>query len=596
MHSMRSASASPRPNGHMRFPVLARLPLRRQGGASSSSSPVLLLEGQARLVRKQPRPRSAMSRRWLASAARHRRSEDAPAHLLQPFDVDRAGSPPRSPTTYPTCTTTSIQSSCEELNGHVDGRASPWAQPHATSPAFGPWEHPRDETGGPVWTTAGLRGNVRGDAPGFSEAVGELPSWQVAVCLIAASNISCALSRGAMAVSVFPMASNFGWSDGFSGLVQSGFFLGFTLSSFTGGYLATRFRPEALLGATVAGTSLFTALTPLAAQAAPETGEWLLAARVLTGCAEGLIYPSIQGLISARVPNENRGQALGLCYSGAEVGNVLALITSPPLIQSFGWASNFHVYSCFGLLWLASWQRLIWSEQQLLVGSPPEAQAKPTSPQVVQPNAAISWKDMISNKPFRAVMASHATYQLGNLIALSWLPTYFCQQFGTDMCGSAAMSSAPWFFSVVTTNGAGILADKLASTGKLSLLETRKAMQIVASGGPALCFLSLMAHSGPGGDETALQAMVTLTAMISMAQFKTGGYGPNFMELSPRNASVLCGISTSLASIFGTGGVLTTGFILQNLHSWPAVFGGMATLNLLSLGLYLRDADVEAQL
>ena len=432
-----------------------------------------------------------------------------------------------------------------------------------------------------------------------AEQASALSPWQVSVGLIASANVACALCRGAMSVSGFQMAEQFDWSDGFTGIVQSGFFLGFTLSSLGGGYLAVRVRPEALLALTVAGTSLFTALTPLAAHLSTDAPMALPAVRTLTGVCEGFIYPSIQGLISARVPDKNKSQALGLCYSGAEMGNVLALSASPAIIQSFGWSSNFHLFSACGLLWLAAWKKLLDAEQETSSSSgaaqsvtvPSSADAAPST---LDEAASVSIPDMFSNKAYRAAVASHASYQLGNLMLLSWMPTYFCQEFGTDLCHSSAYSALPWLFSIVATNGAGLLADKISASGALSPLKTRKAMQMIASGGPAVCLMSLIMHSADGG-ETATQAMLTMTAMISMAQFKTGGYGPNFMELSPKHASILCGTSTSLASLFGTAGIMATGAILENLHSWPLVFGGAAAVHMASLGLFLRDASTEPQ-
>jgi ACS family sodium-dependent inorganic phosphate cotransporter len=433
---------------------------------------------------------------------------------------------------------------------------------------------------------AGLRGGDR---------IYARPFWQTSVGLIASANVACALSRGAMVVSGFPMAEQFGWNDGFTGVVQSGFFLGFTLSSFGGGYLAARIKPEALLALTVAGTSLFTALTPLAAHLSNRDGSIALpAVRALTGLCEGLIYPSIQGLVSARVRKENKARSLALCYSGAEMGNVLSLTASPAIINSCGWSSTFHLFSFCGLVWLAAWKKLLDSEQRAPADADPAASA--AAPAVYSSYCeevdSLSLVEMFSSRAYRAAVASHASYQLGNLMLLSWMPTFFCQEFGVDLCHGSAYSILPWVFSIATTNASGFLADKVVGTGGFTALQTRKAMQIVASGGPALCLLSLVANSGT---LTAPEAMLTMTAITSMAHFKAGGYGPNFMELSPRHASVLCGTSTSIASLVGTAGIMGTGAVLENLHSWPLVFGGIAAIHVASLGIFLKDASAELQ-
>eukprot|EP00193_Tetraselmis_chui_P004596 CAMPEP_0177766840 /NCGR_PEP_ID=MMETSP0491_2-20121128/8738_1 /TAXON_ID=63592 /ORGANISM="Tetraselmis chuii, Strain PLY429" /LENGTH=491 /DNA_ID=CAMNT_0019283279 /DNA_START=364 /DNA_END=1835 /DNA_ORIENTATION=- len=367
-----------------------------------------------------------------------------------------------------------------------------------------------------------------------AQGVRALPAWQVTLALCCASNVVCATARGAMSVSVFPMSQLFGWTDSFTGTVSSAFFMGFTLSSLCGAYASTRLKPH-MLTAAVVGTSAFTALTPLAAQLDPH--------RVATGISEGLLYPALQGLVSKHVPRENRAQGLGLCYSGAEMGNVVALTTSPALIDGLGWSANFHVYSMLGLGWLAAWGAHTGGKATEAPTTSPAATPR-TTPASDTP---VPWAQILSNRAYRATVISHCSYQFGNLVALSWLPTYFHQQYNADMCSSAALSITPWVVAIGATNLAAWSSDKFVSSGVLSATHTRKLMQTIASAGPAACILHLLLSSAQ--DTSCVEAMLTLSCMISLLQFKAGGYGPNFMDLSPKHASLLCGLSTSLAGV-----------------------------------------------
>eukprot|EP00951_Prasinocladus_malaysianus_P039353 scaffold440168_cov43-Prasinocladus_malaysianus.AAC.1 len=163
-------------------------------------------------------------------------------------------------------------------------------------------------------------------------------------------------------------------------------------------------------------------------------------------------------MISQHVPKKNKAQALGLCYSGAEIGNVLSLMTSPGLIQWFGVAANFQAYSALGISWVAIW--LTMSGSLISNLSPPEDtktthvsdDAASTTPSD-QPE--LSLKDLVGSKAYLSTVASHCTYQLSNIMALAMLPTFFSQEYGADMCSSAALSVTPWIFAVGATNMAG---------------------------------------------------------------------------------------------------------------------------------------------
>ena len=86
------------------------------------------------------------------------------------------------------------------------------------------------------------------------------------------------------------------------------------------------------------------------------------------------------------------------------------------------------------------------------------------------------------------------TFQTGSLL----------QEWGLDVTKSSFLSGLPWALSFALANLAGWSADSLINKKLLSITNTRKLMQGIASLGPATCLTFLaMQKSGPGHKPTA---------------------------------------------------------------------------------------------
>jgi hypothetical protein len=106
---------------------------------------------------------------------------------------------------------------------------------------------------------------------------------------------------------------------------------------------------------------------------------------------------------------------------------------------------------------------------------------------------------------------------------LSWLPTYYNQEFGVDVQQSALLSVLPWFVTILVSNSSGWIADGLANSGRLSMTNTRKLLQTIGSVGPALALLYLAtAHNNPGELEMG-EAVGALTATLALGGFQSAG-------------------------------------------------------------------------
>lgn len=78
---------------------------------------------------------------------------------------------------------------------------------------------------------------------------------------------------------------------------------------------------------------------------------------------------------------------------------------------------------------------------------------------------------------------------------------------------------------------------------------------------------------------------------FTLAAFVTGGFSVNHMDVAPRYAGTLMGITNTAGTIPGIIGVYVTGLILEATGSWALVFGVAAGVTLVGLVFFLLFAS-----
>lgn len=406
----------------------------------------------------------------------------------------------------------------------------------------------------------------------------EAGDWKAVVGLSALLAMICSVDRAAMSVALGPMGEEFMWSDTVKGTISSSFFIGYTLTNFVGGYAATRFNPKAVLLGGAVVWSTFTLLTPAMAGNLPA----LLATRAAMGFGEGVTFPAISNLFAKWVPKGNLTSSLSVAFSGGPVGIIAALLLAPVVIDTLGWPSVFYICGATGLAWAAYWQPTI-PEQPPCA---PLAAASADSPDVAAPTASmeeepvrlgdVPWGAFLRTRSLWALLGLHCSHNMGPLICLSWMPTYYATQFGLDVGHSAALSVLPWGLNIVCANAAGYFGDKMLNDWGVDRTLTRKLMQALGSMGPAACLFALAADQGEG--HGMVQSVALLSATLALGGCQSAGLGSNHQDIAPRWAGILFGITNACASIIGIGGIIGTGLLLDKTHSWTAVFGMAAAV------------------
>jgi ACS family sodium-dependent inorganic phosphate cotransporter len=384
----------------------------------------------------------------------------------------------------------------------------------------------------------------------------------VGLCFL--STFICYIDRVNISFAIIPMAQEFGWDKTTQGIVLSSFFYGYLATQILGGWLADRFGGKAVLGIGVVWWSLFTLLTPPAAAVSIAV---LFGARVLMGLGEGLNFPAVLSLFGRWVPQSEKSRAGTLTYTGIPLGTVAAVLLTPLVIDAWDWRMVFYLYGLLGFVWYAAWQLRVTSspEEHPSIHPAELARIRENAPDATRVER-VPWRALLSKGPVWALIVNHFCANWGFYIVLTWLPTYFNEALGVDVESLGAYTFLPWVVMFVMGNFAGWLADALVRRG-VSVTAVRKGMQSVGFLLPAGLFTLI------GRIETPEAGMLLMIGALGFGAFTLAGFAVNHLDIGPRYAGTLLGLSNTAGTIPGIVGVTLTGYMLQETGSWELVFG-----------------------
>lgn len=386
----------------------------------------------------------------------------------------------------------------------------------------------------------------------------------------------CYIDRVNISYAILPMAAEYGWDTATQGWVLSSFFVGYLATQLLGGWWAAHIGGRALLTFGVLWWSLFTILTPLAASFSFGA---LIGARIGMGLGEGVAFPAIYQLLGRWIPPHERARAAALNGSGIPLGTVAATLLTPWLVGSFGWPAVFHACGAVGLLWYAFWHFTSSERLEDAPGIHPSEIAyirAHTATAIVKP--VVPWGRIFRSSAVWALVFNHFCANWGFYVILSWLPRYFADVHGLDLKGAGYASLLPWVVMFAMTNVGAQLADGLLKRGR-SVTFVRKLMQSIGFFGAAAALLAIgQAHTVP-------LAIGLMCVALGLGSFALSGFGSNHLDIAPRYAGALMGLSNTAGTLPGVIGVAVTGYILAATGSWPLVLG-------IAAGLYVAGGIV----
>jgi ACS family sodium-dependent inorganic phosphate cotransporter len=388
----------------------------------------------------------------------------------------------------------------------------------------------------------------------------------------------CYIDRVNISVAIIPMAADLDWGMQTQGMVLSSFFVGYLLLQIVGGLLADRFGGKVVLGVGVLLWSLFTILTPPAASIGLGL---LLATRILMGMGEAVTFPSIYSLYSRWVPITERSRAVGLANSGIPLGTIFALIVTPMIVQAWGWQWAFYLFGLVGVVWFVVWQLMVTRSPELderVTEAEREIIKAGANSDPVEAGPPI--REFLKSMPVWAIIVAHFCNNWSLYVLLSWLPTFINKGLGVDYASVGWVTMIPHVASFIFLNVAGSIADRLVRSG-MDVGKVRKLMQTIGFGGLSTALLIV------GEVESVWLAITIMTIGNALGAFVVGGFVVNHMDIAPKYAGTLMGITNTAGTIPGIIGVFVSGLILELTGSWALVFQVTAGVTLFGLVFFL---------
>lgn len=353
------------------------------------------------------------------------------------------------------------------------------------------------------------------------------------------------------------------------GLVFSAFSYPYAAITLFGGWLADRFGPRRVFTVYLLSFATGTILTGAAGGMLG-----LIIARALVGLGEGAALSTMTRAMTNWLPQERYGFGQGFTHAFARVATAL----TPPLIAALiiatNWRSSFYIVGAATLVFAAIWYAWFRDDPAKHPGVTPEELARLRPIRARVPGETIPLKAL--GIRLWALVATFFCYGWTLWVYLTWLPTFFSQQFHMDLKGSALFSGGILLGGVLGDAAGGLLSDHLYKrTGRL---EIARSWQITV--GLALTFCALLTVLFTT-DLTAVA--IALTVALFFLEIAVGPLWLCTMDIAPRYAGT-------------AGGYLSMGFAAAGILS-PLCFGLMVDLTgdwqlpfAMSIGLLLVGA------
>ncbi|XP_059968957.1 vesicular glutamate transporter 3 isoform X2 [Mesoplodon densirostris] len=315
--------------------------------------------------------------------------------------------------------------------------------------------------------------------------------------------------------------AQFNWDPETVGLIHGSFFWGYIVTQIPGGFISNKFAANRVFGAAIFLTSTLNMFIPSAARVHYGC---VMCVRILQGLVEGVTYPACHGMWSKWAPPLERSRLATTSFCGSYAGAVIAMPLAGVLVQYMGWASVFYIYGIFGIIWYMFW--------------------------LLQAYECPAVHPTISHEERTYIETSIG--EGANLVSLS----------------VGLLSALPHMVMTIIVPIGGQLADYLRSRKILTTTAVRKIMNCGGFGMEATLLLVV------GFSHTKGVAISFLVLAVGFSGFAISGFNVNHLDIAPRYASILMGISNGVGTLSGMICPLIVGAMTKHKtrEEWQNVF------------------------
>ncbi|XP_051917136.1 vesicular glutamate transporter 2.2 [Hippocampus zosterae] len=366
--------------------------------------------------------------------------------------------------------------------------------------------------------------------------------------------------------------AKFNWDPETVGMIHGSFFWGYIVTQIPGGYISSRLAANRVFGAAIVLTSTLNMFIPSAARAHYGC---VIFVRILQGLVEGVTYPACHGIWSKWAPPLERSRLATISFCGSYAGAVIAMPLAGILVQYTGWSSVFYVYGTFGLIWYMFWILVSYESpaEHPTITEEERRYIEESIGESAQLMGAMEkfktpWRKFFTSMPVYAIIVANFCRSWTFYLLLISQPAYFEEVFGFEISKVGIVSALPHLVMTIIVPLGGQLADYLRTHNIMSTTTVRKIMNCGGFGMEATLLL-VVGYSHSKGI-----AISFLVLAVGFSGFAISGFNVNHLDIAPRYASILMGISNGVGTLSGMVCPLIVGAMTKNKtrEEWQYVF------------------------
>lgn len=386
------------------------------------------------------------------------------------------------------------------------------------------------------------------------------------------------------------------WSVTTSSAVDSSIFWGYFITQIPGGFLAAKYPPNRLFGAAIGCSSLLHFFVPSAMEL--QNAGLAITIRVMQGLVEGVTYPACHGIWRYWAPPLERSRLATLAFCGCYAGLMFSMPITGELIKRIGWHSPFYFYGTAGIIWYLSWLWLVFEkpckhptiearELMYIENSLGKSMQSHVAPSI----SNTPWKSFFTSMPVYAIFVANFCRSFNFYLLVLFQALYFTSRWHMDIEKNAFLGAFPHLLMTIIVPTGGVLADYLRKREILTTTQVRKVFNCGGFGMEATFFL-VVAYAG-----SSTIAVIALSFGVAFSGFAISGYNVNHLDIAPKYASILMGLSNGIGSIAGCICPYAVDLILteRSPDEWKLVFIMAAIVHYIGVVFYGIFASGELQ-
>jgi MFS family permease len=369
------------------------------------------------------------------------------------------------------------------------------------------------------------------------------------------------------------MKTDLGLSNAQLGFAFSAFAIPYALFQLIGGWIGDRLGARFTLTACCAIVTAATALT-----GAADGFVSLFALRLALGFGEGAAFPTATRAMSSWTPVGSWGFAQGITHAFSRVGNALTPALVATLLAFVSWRASFVILGSTSLVWLVAWAWYFRNDPREHP-SITEAELAMLPARTQSRNPAIPWLRLA--RCILPVTLVDFCYGWTLWLFLTWIPSFFLENYHLNLQASAMFSVGVLSAGVVGNTVGGVLSDRLLrKTG--SLLVARRSV-IVAGFLGAFVFLLpvILIHN-------LAVAAAGLTLAFFFAELIVAPIWAVPMDIAPQYSGTASGMMNFGFGVAGLVSPSSFGYLVDRTGSWVIPLIGSIVLLLAGAALASR--------